>query len=162
MKKAIVICTALLLALMGAVPLIPASNVTGTFTATGNLSVVVNDTTPDFGSIGPGDNSVVLFNVTNNGNIPVTVTQEQAAKDSGNLTIGTVEGGLSTNEYSVEIQLHGAGDWYCVGAANKQINASLAVSGVNDYALRVTVSSLLTYEVAEEQFSADILASETS
>jgi len=89
MKKVIAVCIALLLSLVGAASFAAAegSSVTGTFRAEGELSILVNNTTPDFGTLGPGDNSVVLFNVTNTGEIPVTVTQEQAEKDSGNLNI---------------------------------------------------------------------------
>jgi hypothetical protein len=163
--KIATICVAVLLASVGLASFAMASDVvevTGTFTASGTLSISVNNTSPDFGTITPGENEVVWFNVSNIGDIPVTVTQKQANKDSGDLTIGTVSGGLSTNEYSVEIQIGGEGDWFCIGGAEKEINASIEAEGIINYALRVTVSSSITYEASEEQFSADVEATETS
>lgn len=163
MRKKIAICLAVMLASIGLVSFAAADivEVTGTFTASGTISIAVNDTSPDFGTIEPGANSAVLFNVTNNGDIPVTVTQKTAVKDSGNLTIGTA-GDLAQNEYSIEIQIGGIGDWYDLELAGREISSSLAAEAVETYSLRVTVSSSLTYETANEAFSADVEATETS
>jgi len=83
--KIATICVAVLLASVGLASFAMASDVvevTGTFTASGTLSISVNNTSPDFGTITPGENEVVWFNVSNIGDIPVTVTQKQANKEN--------------------------------------------------------------------------------
>jgi len=136
--------------------------VTGTFTATGDLDVDVNDSSPAFGSIAVSNYSSVSMKVTNNGNVTADVTQDQAVQNTGVMSIGT-NGSLSTDEYGVTMLPDGGG-WTDIGQNDDtEIVSSLAKDGTKDYTLRVYIGPSLTAEsYADEQFSADVTVAASS
>ena len=158
MKKIYAILISLvLISFVPVIPTVLASDVTvtGSFTATGTLDVDVNDSTPAFGTITAGNSATVELKVTNNGDVTADVTQTQASKDSGTLTIGTA-GGLGADEYSVETWSNdGTSSWEDIGAGTAVIADALAVSGEQNYTMRVTVSSEVGQASDANQFSAD-------
>jgi len=158
MKKIYAILISLIL--ISVVPILPTvlasdTTVTGSFTAEGLLDVDVNDSSPAFGTINAGNSATVELKVTNNGDVTADVTQTQASHDSGNLAIGTA-GGLGADEYSVETwSSDGTSSWEDVGAGTAVIADALAVSGEQNYTMKVTVSSEVGQASDANQFSAD-------
>jgi hypothetical protein len=161
MRKILVACMAALFVVASLVPMALAETdeVTGTFTASGTLSIEVDDTSPDFGTINPGANATKLLNVSNTGTATVDIQQNQTVKDSGDLTIGTA-GALGSDEYSVEIMI--LAEYLDAGASDQVIAEDVAALGYQEYTLKVTLSSILTHEETNEQFSADVYASEST
>lgn len=129
--------------------------VTGTFTATGTLDVDVNNSAPAFGSIEVSAHSTVPLSLTNNGDVTANVTQDQAVKDSGSMTIGT-NGSLNIDQYSV--MMDNETTLTDVGIAGGTIVANnLVKDGVKNYNLTVWIASSLSAEShASEQFSVDL------
>jgi len=136
--------------------------VTGTFTATGDLDVDVNDSSPAFGSIAVSNYNSVLLKLTNNGTVTADVTQDQAVYDSGAMTIGT-NGSLDVDEYSV-MMIPDGGGWTDIGQNDDTVIVEdLAKDGTKDYTLRVYIGPSLTAEShADEQFSADVTVAAAS
>ena len=134
------------------------TTVTGSFTATATLDVDVNRTgTVTFGSITVDSNAIAKLNVSNNGTVAADVTQDQAVKDSGSMTIGT-NGSLAQDEYSVMMDTAGDSGWTDVGQAdNTEIADGLTAGGGQNYNISVWIGPSLSAEShADEQFSIDI------
>jgi len=131
------------------------TTVTGTFTATASLDVDVNRSTAAFGTITVSDHFTVPFKLVNNGTVAADVTQDQAVKDSGDMTIGT-NGSLAQDEYSVVMNVSEV--WTDIGQNdNTEIADGLAASGEKGYNITVYIGPSLSAEShADEQFSIDV------
>ena len=156
-EKAIIVSLMVLVCFLVPTVLGGETTVTGTFTATGTLSVSVNDTTPAFGSIEVSASSTVPMKVTNDGDVTADVTQDQAVVDGGNsMTIGT-NGSLTIDQYAVMMRPSGGGETDIGQNDNTLIADDLVKDGVGYYNLSVYIAATLSAEShADEQFSADI------
>ena len=133
--------------------------ITGTFDATGDLEVVVNESSPDFGSIAVGETGVVKLQLENTGNVTATCDQQAASKDSGSMTIAAFAS-LDTDEYSVGISVDDDGS-YVDTSTTPEIVSGLTKGSTHDYALNVTIGpSLGSASYSDETFSADITVTE--
>jgi len=139
--------------------------VEGSFTATGELNVSVNASTLAFGSISAGSSGTGELKVTNNGDVPADVTQDQVVHNgTGSMTVGTA-GGLTDNEFSVEMWSNGGTSaWDDAGAdGNGVIASDLAIGATEqNYTLKVTLDDTVPGESDANGFYANITAIEHS
>ena len=154
-KPFVVLVGLLMLTLFSSQALASDVTVTGTFTATGTLDVDVNNSAATFGSIAVSEFGVVYLQVENNGDVVADVTQTQASKDSGAMTIGT-NGSLAQDEYAVLIRNETTGALQDVGGGTASIANGLTPTSTKDYEMYVYIASSLSAEShADETFSAD-------
>jgi len=155
-KPFVVLVGLLMLTLFSSQALASDVTVTGTFTATGTLDVDVNNSAATFGSIAVSEFGTVYLQVENNGDVVADVTQTQASKDSGAMTIGT-NGSLAQDEYAVLIRNDTSGALVDIGGGGGQsIENGLTPTSTKDYEMYVYIASSLSAEShADEQFSAD-------
>lgn len=133
------------------------TTVTGTFDATADLDVDVNTSAPDFGSIAVDESQAFALSATNNGNVTADVTQTQAVKDSGTMTLHTDHASLGHNQYGVTATPSGGSEYDIGDSGTHLLFNALAADAVGFYNLTVYIGPTLgatSYE--DEAFSADL------
>jgi len=159
-KKAIILLIGIVTISLAA-PMVFASNteVTGSFDCNATLDVDVNRSSIDFGNISVSDSQMQGLFVENNGTVIADVTQGQATKDSGTLTIGT-NGSLANNEYGVTVLSDGNTSEEDIGGGYSSpidLADGLAAGSVRGYNLTLYIGPSLTAAYYEDEtFIVDI------